>query len=274
MLRRETITNETDHRMLVLVEQKAMKGEAQDYWLRPAETLELRAEDPTGEDNFHFKEIPEGVIVGYVGDLGLITAWQAERKLDCGYQRPDGWPESLFAEIRRLEEEAYADTRLYRVNFDPARSWFTGRLPDGRQALGLPGEEEVFLQLFDAAGRPLDQQRLSLPGWRCEFDGSWVNEEELWERLRREVGFAPGPIDVRQFSFWAKESQHYPLSVEPLPETSSDQLRTWREWGYGQHWLDSLDSVLDLREWLTEGRYVLHFGNNYWVNREGEVTDS
>ena len=115
---------------------------------------------------------------------------------------------------------------------------------------------------------------LAVPGWELDFDGAWMNEEDLFERLGREIGFIPAPIDVRQFSFWPRKCDYWPMSVESLPQAMEDQLRCWRHHGYGQHWRDSLDNVLSLRAWLTEGRYVLHFGNNYWVNREGEVTSS
>jgi hypothetical protein len=266
--------------MLVLIEPKAMKGEARDLWLQPDESLELRATSPADDDHIHVQDIPEGILVGYFGDLELITAWQGEQELASGYQRPEGWPASLLAEVLRLEEQAYAEGRLYRLNFDVGRSWFTGRLLDGRQVLGLPGEECVFLKWFDAGGNPLGDHELPLPGWRCEFP-SWrcepksrkLNKEDLDDRLGRAIGFVPGPIDVHQFSFRHKGS-HYPFAVEPLPESSSEQLGSWRRHGYGHHWQDSLDHVFEIREWLTEGRYVLHFGNNYWVNRDGEVTDS
>jgi hypothetical protein len=245
------------------------------------EALELRATSPADDDHIHIQDIPEGILVGYFGDLELITAWQGERELASGYQRPEWWPASLLAEVLRLEEQANAKGRLYRLNFDASRSWFTGRLPDGGQVLGLPSEERVFLQWFDAEGRPLADQELALPGWRCEFR-SWrcesmsrkLNKEDLDERLRRATGFVPGPIDVRRFSLLNKESHHYPLWVEPLPESMSEQLGSWRLHGYGHHWQDSLDRVFEIREWLAAGRYVLHFGNEYWVNREGEVTDS
>src|SRR5262249_42886423 len=118
---------------VVLIEPQAMQGEARDYWLRPGEALELRAEVPTDEDHFHLKEIPEGLLVGYIGDMEYITAWQGQHEMEWGYQRPEGRPESLLGEVRRLEEQAYADERLYRLNFNRERSWFTGRLPDGRQ---------------------------------------------------------------------------------------------------------------------------------------------
>jgi len=273
MLNRETIVNRSDRLMLVLIEPKAMQGEARDLWLQPDESLELRATSPAEDDHIHIQDIPEGILVGYFGDLELITAWQGERELASGYQRPDGWPASLLAEVLRLEAQAYAEGRLYRLNFDVGRSWFTGRLPDGRQVLGLPGEERVVLKWFDAEGKPLADQEVSLPGWGCEFGSRWLNKKDLDERLGRAIGLVPGPIDVRRFSFRHKGS-HYPLAVEPLPELSSEQLGSWRRHGYGHHWQDSLDHVFEIREWLTEGRYVLHFGNNYWVNRNGEVTDS
>jgi hypothetical protein len=260
--------------MLVLIEPKERKGEARDYWLRPSEWLELRAEAPAADYHFHIKEIPEGVLVGYLGDMGLITVWGDGQERNDGHQRPPDWPESLLAEVRRLEEQATAEARLYRLSFNPERSWFTGRLPVGQQALGLPGDERVFLQLFDARGEPGDEREVSLPGWECEFDGSWVNEQDLFDRLGRAIGFVPCPIDVRRFSFCPDDVYLPPLSVEALPKVSSDQLQSWRLHGYGRHWLDSLDNVLKLRAWLTEGRYVLHFGNNYWVNRDGEVTSS
>jgi hypothetical protein len=274
MITQETLTNRTDRLLLILVERKAMQGESRDYWLRPDEELEVRAEIPTDEDHFHLEDIPEGILVGYFGDMEYITVWQGDRELDCGYQRPDGWPEFLLAEVRSLAEQATADHRLYRLNFNREFSWVTGRLPDRRQVLLLPGAEQVFLQVFDVEGRPLEKQTLPLPGWEYEFGSSRLNVQSLYEQLARAIGFVPAPIDVRRFSFSLPNSHHYPLSVQPLPDVSEEQLFSWRRWGYGEHWLDCLEDVIKLREWFTEGRYVLNFGNNYWLDREGKVTDS
>jgi hypothetical protein len=259
--------------MLVLIEPKAMKGEARDHWLRPGEELELRATSPADDDHIYIEDILGGILVGYYGDVELITAWQGERELSTGSQRPERWPASLLTEVQRLEEQAYAEERLYRLNCNRERPWVTGRLPDCQQILGLPGEERVFLKWFDAEGRPLADHELALPGWRCEFKSHQLSKEDL-DELCRAVGFVPGPIDVRRFSLRNKESRHYPLWIKPLPESMSEQLISWRNHGYGHHWQDSLDRVFEIHEWMTAGRYFLHFGNNYWVNKEGEVTDS
>jgi hypothetical protein len=150
------------------------------------------------------------------------------------------------------------------------------RPPEAGERQG-PGEWRSLRHAHGAEGRPLDEQEVSLPGWRCEFTDGWENKEDMDERLGRAIGFAASPVAVRRFSFHAhrgKGPHYYPhLWVEPLPERMGERLRRWRTLGFGRSHT-SLADVLDVYRWLATGRYVLHFGNDYWVNNEGEVTDS
>lgn len=83
--KRRVVTNTTDRLMLVFTE-----PEAQDYWLRPGESLEVRAEVELAEDDFELEENTRGVTVWPSHGMGYISAWAAGVELTCGHQRPPG----------------------------------------------------------------------------------------------------------------------------------------------------------------------------------------
>jgi len=88
MEKRRVVTNSTDRLMLVFTE-----PEAQDYWLQPGESVELRAEVESETDDFEFEENDEGLTVWPSTGMGYIATFSENgRLLRCGYQRPEGWP--------------------------------------------------------------------------------------------------------------------------------------------------------------------------------------
>ena len=86
MEKRRVVTNTTERLMLVFTE-----PEAQDYWLRPGESVEVRAEVSSPADDFELKMTPEGVTVWPSNGMGYISVWSVTELLACGHQRPDGW---------------------------------------------------------------------------------------------------------------------------------------------------------------------------------------
>ena len=86
MEKRRVITNTTDHLMLVFTEL-----EAQDYWLKPGESVELRAEVKSETDDFVIEETEEGVTVWPSIGMADIATFSKNEELFCGHQRPKGW---------------------------------------------------------------------------------------------------------------------------------------------------------------------------------------
>ena len=86
MEQRQVIENRAERLMMVFTE-----PEAQDYWLRPGEKLEVRAEISISESVFEICLHEDGVVVFPTSDMGYISAWKDGLELECGHQRPDGW---------------------------------------------------------------------------------------------------------------------------------------------------------------------------------------
>jgi hypothetical protein len=89
MERRQTIDNRSDRRMMVFTE-----PEAQDYWLSPGEQLEIRAPVSRADVVFELSLHEDGIIVWPPHKMGYISAWQSDTELECGHQRPEGWPQN------------------------------------------------------------------------------------------------------------------------------------------------------------------------------------
>lgn len=86
MKSRLKITNSGDRAMLVFTEM-----EAQDYWLLPGESVEVRAEVESSDEVFELEVNPDGVTVFPSVGMGYISTWSEGRLLECGHQRPSGW---------------------------------------------------------------------------------------------------------------------------------------------------------------------------------------
>ena len=86
MVKQLKVTNDTDRLMLVFTE-----PEAQDYWLQPGETVELRAEVDADTADFEIEETDEGITVFPSSGMGYIATFSDNAELICGHQRPDDW---------------------------------------------------------------------------------------------------------------------------------------------------------------------------------------
>lgn len=84
---RRTVTNDGDRLMLLFVEM-----EGWDCWLRPGESVELRADVEFDQDDFDFADCQHGMVVYPSNGMGMITVHQGNKELDCAHQRPDWWP--------------------------------------------------------------------------------------------------------------------------------------------------------------------------------------
>ena len=82
----KVITNTGTHLMLVCTE-----PEGQDYWLRPGESLELRADIASGDEDFEISTHDQGLTAYPTTDMGYISAWSDGKELPCGHQRPIGF---------------------------------------------------------------------------------------------------------------------------------------------------------------------------------------
>jgi hypothetical protein len=90
MERRRVVINPTDRPMLVFIE-----PEAQDYWLQRGESVELRAEVESPDDNFELQDNGQGITVWPSAGMGYIAVHVGDVLLGCGHQRPVGWGEAV-----------------------------------------------------------------------------------------------------------------------------------------------------------------------------------
>lgn len=85
MEKRRFVTNTGDRLMLVFTE-----PQAQDYWLQPGESVEVRAEVESEADDFELEDTARGVTVWPSRGMGYISTWAGDVELSCGHQRPAG----------------------------------------------------------------------------------------------------------------------------------------------------------------------------------------
>jgi hypothetical protein len=93
MERRQRIRNGSNKPLLIYVE-----PEAWDFWIRPGEECELRAEVTAAHANFELVTFEDGELICVSVypplEMGDISLWGNGVKLELAHQRPDGWPET------------------------------------------------------------------------------------------------------------------------------------------------------------------------------------
>ncbi len=153
-----------------------------------------------------------------------------------------------------------------------SHGFYAGQLPAGRQALvARCVHGYIVVAVFDGGGTLLKTVRRDLPS-RLLFPGHMpgyyeVDEGEFHDYLKQEFGFAPGLIQVREF--------HLPeelLAVYRFPEFYQDFLKDPNDPTFDDELRNYLPGAIE--RWREEGRFVLQWGNDYWLDKKGEVTDS
>ena len=157
--------------------------------------------------------------------------------------------------------------RLYTLRHD--QGYFdTGTTDDGRQVFAYWDSQEPMAVFFDGDGNLLGcevrQLSIDAPYGTPECEALISQAVQLWQD---EIGFQPKPIRVRRFALPEHElgiedrPDHYEtfLKAPELEEPDEEE----REGMFEQ-----------IREWDEENSFVLYWGNDYWVNADGEVTSS
>jgi hypothetical protein len=190
-----------------------------------------------------------------------------------------------------LMREVLKGERLYTMQGDEWCGWWVGHIPGDRQlfaALGgrsvyyprwqrlmhpdladpNAGSPTVYLALFDKAGRLQEVRTRPDPlqinpkaeadnGAGPEFD---VAELEGWLRAEFD-GFERAPIRVRPFSI-----PEIGLRLNPLISAALDILDNPEACAE--------DEEVAIRAWIEEGCGELSYGNDYFLDGEGEVSSS
>jgi uncharacterized protein (TIGR02996 family) len=205
-------------------------------------SLDLRFDDLTDRDAELLARLPHlAGLEGLVMAGNRLTTAGRDTLVDCFGERVS------FSGDRE-------PNHLYPLPAD--EGWVkTGVAGDRRQALLLDDIGEVLVLLFDLAGRLREVQT-----WP-QFD-----LDTPLPALTEELGFRPATIRVRKFALPDNE-----LGIEDLPSWHADFLAhpdrfTPEE---QEHHLDFLKTV-----WDANDQFVFRWGNDYWVDRRGEVVAS
>ncbi len=234
-----------------------------------------------GDEREHDRDVCR-ILAGssHVGKLGLLEMIQVRGGIGSGQTDPDGapWARRLEKQIKgRLGRPVFRVSRPFERTF-PVKSskwygFYAGTLPRKRQGLlALDVGNTLLVAVFDARGNFLEEQQLSLEGilqQPPEEQYLAVNDAELHEYLRREFGFRPGLVRVKEFG------TSRGLSVHLLPHHYQEYVEapdamTEESWGQEDvdHW------PLSIQGWIDRGDFVLDWGNDYYLDSTGEVTSS
>jgi hypothetical protein len=149
---------------------------------------------------------------------------------------------------------------------------YAGSLPSHRQALvGLCVYGYILMAMFDGGGTLQKVIRRDQPSYllhptdflRCYR----VDEDSLFEYLKREFGFQLANIQVREFRVPDED-----FAVYRLPESYQDFLKDPRNPLFDNEDRQVLPDRI--KHWTEEGSFVLVWGNDYWVSGEGEIIAS
>jgi hypothetical protein len=167
----------------------------------------------------------------------------------------------------------------YAIKAEDTHCMYSGLTRDGRQVLmGLyyPCVVAVF---FDSDGRLMDVHRRQPSYLKPQEDlhdmyNSRITEEALAWQV--ELGFESAVIRVRKFfvpdnpkfakdPFWTRDG----IGIEDYSDHFADILSEPNASAE-----DKEDVLESLKRWDEEGLFVLWWGNNYWLNKDGEFVAS
>jgi hypothetical protein len=174
----------------------------------------------------------------------------------------DGVQSALVNQIDSLPR------KLYTLRHD--QEYFeTGTSANGRQILTDGGcVSELMAIYFDDAGNLLECEVRHLPIEKpygtaeCE-----VATEQAVETWKHDIGFHPAPIRVYRFALPA-----HGVAIEDRPDFYEAFLKAPE--------LEEPDEeerkamFEQIREWDEQGNFVLYWGNDLWLDADGEVTSS
>jgi hypothetical protein len=173
--------------------------------------------------------------------------------------------------LRREAEEAARPDRLFPIRSNKYYGYYAGRLAGKRQALAaLDVRKNLVLAVFDQQGDLLEvKRRTPAPSLKRRPEKKYlaVNDREFHEYLHKEFRFKAGRIKVNAFLIAAEG-----LAVHAFPYHYQEFLKN----PYGKIF-DNADRDYYpklIREWIADKAFVLDWGNDYWLDNNGEVTSS
>jgi hypothetical protein len=160
---------------------------------------------------------------------------------------------------------------LFPVRNAPERYFYAGHLADGRQALiARSVYGRIIAALFDREGELVEviRQELPSPPVLPDSDGfREVDEDDFHAYLKREFGFSPGLVHVKEF-YIAPEG----FAVYQLPWHFQEFLRDPGSLLFADEERGVFPRLIE--EWQERGEFVLEWGNDFWLDGTGVVIAS
>jgi hypothetical protein len=162
--------------------------------------------------------------------------------------------------------------RLFPIVGEPARDFYAGTLPDGRQALiSLVLPKGMVMAIFGTDGTLLEVVRRTLPSppVETECDGYFnVDETAFLTYLKDQFGVVLGPIQVREFRLPGGE-----LAVYRFPEQYQKFVQDPDNPEFDDE--ERITFPTRIEEWEQAGLFVLEVAPcDYWLDQTGEVIAS
>jgi hypothetical protein len=163
-----------------------------------------------------------------------------------------------------------ADQKLFQIQTCQRHGYYAGHLPGARQALVCQNiYGTITVAAFDSGGHFRKLIKRNLPTELLtarSVVGYDVDEEGFQEYLKRELGFRPGVIRVREFRMLEEH-----LAVFQLPKYFEAFMKDPNDPRFAEI-REELPSHIS--DWISSGSFILEWGNTYWLNREGECMGS
>jgi hypothetical protein len=169
-----------------------------------------------------------------------------------------------------LERDANGDL-LFPVRSAPGRCFYAGHLPGGRQALiARSVYGQMVAGIFDGGGNLMQVMRQELPSPPAlpgPGEAREVDEDAFQEYLRREFGFSPGLIRIKEF-----RAPEETFAVYHLPQHYREFLGNPNNSSFDEEQRQALPGLI--RRWNEGGQFVLEWGIDFWLDSTGVVVAS
>jgi hypothetical protein len=151
--------------------------------------------------------------------------------------------------------------RLYRIAYEEGSGLMVGTVADGRQVIFGDFMSAAFAIFFGPDGGMLEC-RIANHNPPRTWEEFSAGPSEVMLRWQPELDFRAGPIEVRKF--WVDEIG---VGIEDYPSHYQDVIDKLAR----KEPLDELEAefVKEIPSWNERGRYVLYWGNDWWMNGDG-----
>jgi hypothetical protein len=170
-----------------------------------------------------------------------------------------------FSEGAFVSDQSSADsTRLYTVR-SYGDYFHCGSVTGARQVIIGAFQDSVVAVLFDQDGNLIDVLERPIKIAQTASSKSAVSGVRILDDWCAELGFSPGPIDVRAFDREGvritDRPWHYEMFLrDPTGDEPNENLR--------------LIMFGEIADWDQHRRFVLKWGKDYWMNADGSVHSS